>query len=89
MVQWPGKLGENTLITGKMSGEKNLFDVAGCGLLVLLHSFHSYSCAAPHKSYTAVHTNEQLGSSDHWARSLVGRVWGFLFKEQNITWLGF
>lgn len=61
-----------TLITGKMSGKKNLFNVVGCGNLVLLCSFRSCYCTALCKLYTAVHTNEQLGSFDHWARSLVG-----------------
>lgn len=75
-----------TLITGKMSGKKSLFNVADCGSLVLLCSFHSHSCTALYKLYTAVHTNEQLGSLDHWAKSLVGDV--FVLKEQKITWLG-
>lgn len=70
-----------TLITGKMSGKKNLFNAAGCGNLVLLYSFCSYSCTAPYKLYTAVHTNEQLGSFDHWARSLVGGV--FFLKSKK------
>lgn len=74
-----------TLIT-KMSGKKDPFNVAGCGRLVLLCSFPSCSCTALYELYTAVHTNEQLGSFDHWAKSLVGDV--FVFKEQKITWLG-
>lgn len=68
-----------TLITGKMSGKKNLFNVAGCGNSVLPCSFHSCSRTAPYKLCTAVHTNEQLGSFDHWARSLLGGVFSLVF----------
>lgn len=37
----PENWDEATLITGKMSGKKNLFNVVGCGNLILLCSFRS------------------------------------------------
>lgn len=65
----PGNWERATLIIGKMSGEKNLFNVAVCGNLVLLCWLRSCSCTALYRLYAAVPTSEQLGSADHWGRS--------------------